>query len=130
MKRQLLEFRYTNTGSGTGPITVTMSDGEVLTGEYTTTSSGITQTVSNAAAQGTAAGNAFDSNGNMAISNGTGTAFASGTSTTVGGTGGGIANLIGNKGTAMKCTYSINSLTGAGAGTCDTSKGEEYQIHF
>lgn len=130
MKRQITEFKYTDTGMGSGPVKVTMSDGEILQGEYTTVSSGMTQTFSQATAQGYATGSSFDSNGNSSFGTATSTASANGSSLTIGGTGGGIANLVGNKGTAMKCNYSTNSLTGSGAGTCDTSKGEQYQIHF
>ena len=114
MKRQITEFKYTSAGIGRGPVKATMSDGEVLQGEFTTVSSGMTQTYSHATAQGFSNGTAFDNKGNTAYGSGTSTATANGASTTYGGTGGGVANLIGNQGTAMKCTYSLNSLTGGG----------------
>lgn len=135
MKRQITKFEYTDSGFGGGPVTVIMSDGEILTGEYTTADSGVSQTsintMGNTAGNTTATATAFG-NGGMATGFGTTTATTttSGSAMTIGASGNGMASLTGNKGTAMRCIYSTNNFTGKGTGTCETNKGEVYTIHF
>jgi hypothetical protein len=42
----------------------------------------------------------------------------------------GVVTMAGDRGTVMKCDYSVNALTGSGTGNCQTNNGASYTLHF
>jgi hypothetical protein len=88
-----------------GTITVTMPDGELLTGDYSI------------------------------IPTGGGSALVAGPAGLVGGDavsagGNGEANMRGPNGTAMTCTFQNNNMTGHGYRTCQSSPGGAYRLTY
>lgn len=108
----LIKAKFTDSGMGKGPIEITMPDGEVLKGEFSTTD------------------NTTYGFGSGWASNGRTSAVASGSSTVVQGSKPGVATAIGPSGTTLRCDYAVNSFSGGGSGKCWTNKGAEYDLHF
>ncbi len=98
-------------GTGYGPVTVTMPDGEILTGHYQLAIGG---TVSSGFATATGPG---------------GSAFASGAATTVPINNPFILQATGNRGTSISCQGSAGGL-GHGNTVCVTNRGAHYQLVF
>lgn len=95
------KFQFVRQGLNRGPVTVTMPDGEVLTGEY--------QVTDNAAV---------------------GIGFAGGHTATAIGFGSGrpvAVNAVGNRGTIMTCDGAID-IGGHGSLVCQTNHGTKYRI--
>ena len=98
-------------GVGYGPVTMTMPDGEVLTGHYQLAMGGA---VTTGFATATGPG---------------GTAFANGTAITVPMNGGFTLQATGNRGTSIACQGSAGGL-GHGSTVCVTNHGAHYQLVF
>lgn len=109
----LLKLKFTDAGIGKGPIEITMPDGEVLAGEFSTTD---TSSYSFGSAVATA--------GRLPP------VVATGSTTSIAGAMPGVATAIGPSGTTMHCEYLVNSFSGGGSGTCQTNKGAVYSLHF
>jgi hypothetical protein len=96
-----IEFmRY---GLGSGPVTVTMPDGEILKGEYQVT-------------ENASMGFAF-SGGRTA------TAFGYGSGRPV------AISAVGDRGTIMNCEATAD-INGHGSGICQTNRGQRYRVMF
>lgn len=109
----LLKAKFTDSGMGKGPVEVTMPDGEVLHGEFSTTDT-----------SNYGFGSAVASNGRAAP------VIATASTTAVPGSMPGVVTAIGPSGTSIRCDYSVNTFSGGGAGTCKTNKGGVYDLHF
>lgn len=109
----LLKARFTDSGMGKGPIEITMPDGEVLKGEFSTTDT-------SSYGFGTA----------IASSARAGPIIATGSSTAVAGSMPGVVTAIGPNGTSIRCEYQVNTFSGSGTGSCQTNRGAMYDIHF
>ncbi len=90
-------------GTGGGPLTVTMPDGEVLKGEY--------RVISNVGI-----GFGFGARG-------TATAIGAGGSSPV------AASVVGSHGTVMTCDGAVD-LGGRGVADCATNRGARYRMMF
>jgi hypothetical protein len=96
------KFDFVRQGLGHGPVTITMPDGEILTGEYQVT-------------ENAAVGMAF-SGPHMA----TGMAYGSGRHT--------VVSATGTHGTIMNCELMLD-IGGHGSGICQTSpQGNQYRV--
>lgn len=104
--------KFTDSGMGKGPIELTMPDGEVLKGEFSTTD---TSTYG--------FGTAFSATRYSPI-------ITTASAAAVPGSMPGIVTALGTNGTSMRCEYLVNSFTGSGAGTCQTNRGDVYDMHF
>jgi hypothetical protein len=112
----VLTAKYQNYGTGGGKITLTLKDGEVLTGEYTT-----------ADTSSYGFGNVYASvYGTGGSASGVGTA----STVSVAGSSPGVATMYGDRGTSMTCEYFVSNWTGKGAGACKASDGALYRVHF
>lgn len=109
---RLLKAKFTDSGMGKGPIEITMPDGEILKGEFSTTDT-----------SSYGFGTGFATAGRT-------TAVASTSSTVVSGSMPGVATAIGPSGTTMRCEYVVNTFSGGGSGKCQTNKGGDYDLHF
>lgn len=107
-----LTAKFTDSGLGKGPVELTMPDGEVLKGEFSTTD---TSTYG----FGTA----------VALTRYTPVVSTASTSSTPGSMPG-VLSAVGTNGTQMHCDYVVNSLTSSGSGNCQTNKGAAYELHF
>lgn len=97
------KFEFVRQGLGRGPVTVTMPDGEVLTGEY--------QITENAAV-------------GFGISGGrTSTAVAYGSRRAL------VVSATGASGLVLNCEGSAD-IGGHGSGICQTSRGARYRVMF
>jgi hypothetical protein len=95
-------------GVGSGPISITMPDGEVLTGQYTMNLGG-------------AVGFGSTYGGGRST-------FSTASVTPMGST---IeADLSGPKGTTMRCELRNNNLTARGNGECRASNGAAYRVQY
>jgi hypothetical protein len=112
----VLKAEYQNYGTGHGTITVTLPDGEVLEGEYSTADNSSYQFGSVYASVYGTGGSAYGT--------------ASGGSVGISGSSPGIASFFGSKGTSMNCEYFVNNITGSGGGACKDSKGRLWKLHF
>jgi len=114
---------YVNRGTGSGPLTVRLPNGEVLQGEYSglntsTTSFGSIYSQVSSVSEGATGGT---------VMSGTGT--ASGSVTTVKGAKGGVVSLFGNRGTSMQCEYVFGPHS-SGSGACRSNSGALYRLYF
>lgn len=98
-------------GTGHGPVTVTMPDGEVLTGHYRLMLGG---------AVATGFGTAYGPRG---------TAFATGSSTIIPTSGAFALQAVGNRGTTIACQGTAGGM-GHGTMACATNHGAQYQVMF
>ena len=98
-------------GTGYGPATVTMPDGEVLNGHYHL-----------------AIGGAF-ATGFGTASGVRGAAVVSGSSSVIPMQNPFMLQATGNRGTTMTCQGSAGGM-GHGEATCDTNRGAQYQMMF
>ena len=112
----VLKATMHETDLGAGPIKVVMPGGEVLAGRYRI-DPGMSLGYGNFCA--TAFGRCH-----RPFSNGFGV-FGSLDARSVA-----IADLAGRQGTTMHCEVLNNSHTGHGDGTCRTSTGASYQVHY
>jgi hypothetical protein len=103
-----IKAQYVDYGLGHGPITAELPNGEKLSGEYSTEDNAVY-----------GFGSVISKLGNTTMSG-----------ATLGGSQRGVASLIGERGTRMRCEYFVNVMTASGAGACQTGKGEIYQLHF
>ncbi len=135
-----LRLEYKITARYHGEFSVSMPDGEIITGEFNVLTAGTTSSGSIFSSMyGTANSrtNAYASNGTNYA---TGTAFgtASGSANGYGNTfsssssdiGEGLANGIGNRGTSIQCEYLNNNKSNHGYGACQTSKGVIYKMQY
>lgn len=128
----VLKATYSYWGTGSGKIRLTMPDGELCEGEYTTVSDGFT--VSSTSSGGAS----LNTNGGVATTRGAGVftvdQYASyWGSTYVSGMKNkqcGQATLIGNKGTIMQIEYFTDTWTAHGFGLAKDNKGNIYKVHF
>jgi hypothetical protein len=97
------KVEFTRYGLGHGPVTITMSDGEVLHGEY--------QVTENAAV-------GFRMAGTHAA-----TAVAYGSGRPV------VISATGERGTIVNCEGAAD-IGGHGSGICQTNKGNRYRVMF
>lgn len=98
-------------GVGYGPVTMTMPNGEVLKGHYQLSMGGSVST------------------GFATASGPSGSAFVSGSSTTIPMSGGFVLQATGNRGTSIACQGSAGGL-GHGSTVCVTNHGAHYQLMF
>ena len=98
-------------GTGYGPATVTMPNGEVLTGNYRLAVGGAVST------------------GFATVSGPRGTAFGSGTSANIPMQNPFTVQAVGNRGTYMICQGSAGGM-GHGEAVCTTNTKAEYQMMF
>ncbi len=128
----VLKATYSYWGTGSGKICLTMPDGELCEGEYTTLSDGFTVVST------TSGGASLDTNGGIATTRGAGfftvdqyasywgSSYVSGMKNKQYGQ----ATLIGNKGTIMQVEYFTDSLSARGFGLAKDNKGNIYKVHF
>lgn len=109
----LLLARFTDSGMGKGPVEITMPDGEVLKGEFSTTDT-----------SNYGFGSAVASTGRSAP------VIATASATSVPGNMPGVVTAIGPNGTSLRCEYVVNTFSGGGSGSCQTNKGGVYDLHF
>jgi hypothetical protein len=112
----VLSAQFIDSGTGHGPIEMTMPDGEVLKGEYSV--------VRGAAVQ---FGSIFESvygPGGIATGTGTTSNYAMPGSST------GAASAFGNKGTSMDCEFYNDNVSGHGMGACKNSRGALYRLQY
>lgn len=107
-----MRAKFTDSGMGSGPVEITMPDGETLKGEFSTTDT---------SSYGFGTGIA---------STGRTSTIASGSSAVVSGSMPGVLTAIGPAGTTVQCEYVVNTFSGSGSGTCETNKGQSYSLHF
>ncbi len=110
---QALHARFTDSGMGSGPIEMTMPDGELLKGEFTTTDT-----------SNYGFGSAFGFAGHAPA------VVTTGSLSSVPGSMPGVANLVGPNGTTAHCEYLVNVMANNGSGTCQTNKGAAYSLQF
>lgn len=96
------EFKWT--GSGTGPLTGSLPDGESFRGEYTTVASGIT-------GWGTTFSSVYTVNLSSDLQRGS-------------------AIATGNRGTVIDCEYVVRSGSATGYGVCRDNKKRTYRLMF
>lgn len=111
----ILKSKYVYRGIGHGPIEVTMPDGEVCKGEYSTIAGGVT-------------GSSFGS-GWLFSAQQYNSLWGSGFTSTVENRQYGQATLIGDKGTIVQVEY-FTSLTGHGFGLGKDNKENIYRIQY
>ena len=99
-------------GTGYGPATITMPDGEILRGNYRLAVGGTSTTVVGAVA---------DNNGNTVVGSGSGTSVSLQNPFTL--------QAVGDHGTSMVCRGSAGGL-GHGDAVCHTNHGARYQMMF
>lgn len=92
------------TGSGSGPLTGSLPDGEVFQGEYTTVASGVSGW-----------GTTFRSVYTVSLSNDLER---------------GSAIATGNRGTVIDCEYVVRAGTATGYGVCRDNKKRAYRLMF
>lgn len=97
------KIQFERYGTGHGPVTVTMPDGEILHGEY--------QVTENAAVGIGFAGTQ------------TATAIGYGSNRHV------VISATGDRGTIMNCD-GVADIGGHGSGMCETSRGFKYRVMF
>lgn len=107
-----VKAKFTDAGMGTGPVELTLPDGEVLRGEFGTIST---------ATYGFGSGYA---------TSGTRSVLTTGSVSSVPGSMPGRVALIGDRGTRGECEYQVNSWTSSGTGMCKFSNGAVYNLHF
>lgn len=115
--RGTLQVNLTQTGMGAGPFTVTMPDGEILTGRYSVNLGG---SVGFGSLYGSAYGTA-------------GSAYASGfgTSTVFAASSPAVADAVGPKGTTIHCEVMNGNYTGHGNGVCQVEPGGAiYRVQY
>jgi opacity protein-like surface antigen len=98
-------------GTGYGPVTVTMPDGEVLTGHYQLSLSGMV------------------SSGSATATGSSGSATVSGSAIAMPTTGSFVLQAVGNHGTSISCRGEAGGL-GHGSTVCVTNHGAHYQLIF
>jgi hypothetical protein len=103
-------------GGGAGTFSLTMPDGEVLSGRYSITFGGSTSF-------GQTFGTAYGTGGFA-----TGSAFSEGIG--ISNSGVGMADMIGPKGTTAHCEFANNNWTGHGNGLCRISTGQIYRMQY
>lgn len=96
-----IEFQWR--GMGSGPVTVTMPNGEILHGEYQVTENAAVGI--GFAGMHTATAVGYGSNRHVVIS------------------------ATGDRGTIMNCDGAAD-ISGHGSGTCETSQGNKYRVMF
>jgi len=111
-----LQATITRTGTGSGPITVTLPDGEVLNGRYSVN-------VGGSMGFGSLYGSVYGANGYAS-----GSAFSS--TYMVPNSSGGAADLMGPKGTTAHCEFMNNNWSGHGNGACQLSNGATYRVQY
>ena len=103
-------------GMGSGPIKLTMPDGEILTGQYTVMVGG-----------STGFGSVYASvYGPEGARSGTGTS----TMVNIPNSSPGVANAAGPKGTTVYCEFQNNNMAGHGYGACKISNGALYRMQY
>lgn len=112
----VLRFELTKTGTGSGPFSITMPDGEVLKGRYSVN-------VGGAVGFGSLYGSVYGSGGYAS-----GSAFS--TSTMFAMSNPAVGDAIGPKGTTAHCEVISNSYSGRGNGVCQISNGALYRVQF
>lgn len=111
-----LKATFIQDGTGSGPITVTMPDGEILKGRYSVNVGGSTSF-------GSIYASAYGSGGFA-----TGSGFSTGYSIPNGSPG--SADLYGPRGSSMQCEFYNNNLSGHGNGGCRTAAGAIYRLQY
>jgi len=96
------EFKWT--GSGTGPLTGSLPDGELFRGEYTTVASGVS-------GWGTTFRSVYTVNLTSDLQRGS-------------------AIATGNRGTVIDCEYVVRSGSATGYGVCRDNKSRTYRLMF
>lgn len=109
----MLQAKFVDSGMGRGPIELTLPDGEVLTGEFST---------SDTSSYGFGTGVAYSAYQRPVV--------ATGSTTATPGSMPGVASLVGPKGTTAQCEYTVNTWTSSGSGVCRISNGAVYNLHF
>lgn len=96
------QIEYVRRGTGNGPVTVTMPNGEILRGEFQVTRN---ETV--------------------------GVGFFGARSTTAisAGTSSGVMSAIGDRGTVINCD-GVLDIGGHGSGACEISQGARYRVMY
>lgn len=115
-KTGVITAEITKYGVGSGPIKLSMPDGEILTGQYTVMVGGST-------AYGSVFASAYGPGG-MATANGTGMTMDIPNSSN------GVANAAGPKGTTAYCEFQNNNMAGHGFGACKISNGALYRMQY
>jgi hypothetical protein len=111
----VLQAEYLDSGMGGGQVTITMPDGEILNGEYST--------VDNSTVGFGSIYTSVYGTGGSAFGSGSATSFS------VPGSSPGIASFYGTNGTMMQCEYFV-SRSGKGGGACKSADGALYRLHF
>lgn len=112
----VLEARFMAHGTGNGEVEITLSDGELLKGEYSIVRDG-------AIGFGTIFASVYGPRGSAS-----GSAFS--TSYAMEGRSPGIASAFGTKGTRMQCEFYNDNWSGHGYGACQSSRGSLYRLQY
>ncbi len=112
----VLQGKIVGHGQGHGIAEITMSDGEILRGEYSIVFGG-------SMGFGTIIGSAYGSGGGASVS-------GTSANVSVDGRGEGSASLVGDRGTSAQCEFLNANMTGHGSGACRLSKGGVYRMLY
>ncbi len=111
----VLKAKYIDSGSGGGKISLTMPDGEILKGEYTTVDQSVV---------------GFGSIYKSVYVSGDALGTGSTPAVSISGSHSGMVAMFGNRGTMMQCEYYVGGWAGNGKGACKSSSGAIYRLHF
>ena len=126
---QVLKGTFTNFLTGHGTIKLTLPDGEVCKGEYTTIGEGMT-TFSSGSGTGTGIATGTNTSGSGIVITQNDFVNILGTSFSVKNKQQGMATLIGNKGTIIVVDYFVDVWTSHGFGIAKDNKGNLYRVQF
>lgn len=104
------------TGTNSGPISITLPDGEILSGRYSVNEGGSTNF-------GHLYTSVYGTGGNASAS-------SFGSSFMIPNSGEGAADLIGASGMTAHCEFVANLLSAHGNGACQLSNGATYRVQF
>ena len=112
----IIHGRVVGHGTGSGSVSFVMPNGETMTGRYTILFGG-------SAGFGSVFASVYGPHGN-AIGTGTASNFS------INGTGNGVAEVAGDRGTSMHCEFVNNNLAGHGYGACRSNTGSLYRLIY
>jgi hypothetical protein len=112
----VLTLEYVSRGTGAGPITIVMPNGETMQGEYTIVRGG-----------GVGFGSIFAT---VYGPQGSASGVATSTSHDIPGGSPGVASLFGDRGTSMQCEFYNDNISGHGYGACRSSNGAVWRLQY
>lgn len=112
----VLTAHFMSYGTGNGEMEITLTDGEVLKGEYSIVRGG-------AMGFGNVYGSVYGAGGSSTVSGSTNSYVVPGGSP-------GMASLFGNKGTSMECEFYNDNFSGHGHGACKSTGNALYRLQY